>query len=172
MADIRQGTQDKLFAYLPVVMRAHLGKHEKLLLFFYAYAYNWTKNSPSYYSQESITRYLDISPKTYQDARRSLNSLGWISVRRESQVGFERTKVYVQLLVGRDDPLITGKRKGRNPKEAQGFLNAVSTLKKHHPDFVVGPKFKKLVYPAQKQSLEFKNPSKGGKKYRLTMNDL
>jgi len=76
--------RERLYAYLPTVFMARLGKNEKLLLAFYAQNYNWAKQEDSYYSQAVICSYLGMAKGTYQKARKNLLKFGWVTVTREA----------------------------------------------------------------------------------------
>ena len=92
--------QDKLYLYGNTVMWAQLECKAKALLWCYAYAFNWEHGRPSFYSQERICAITGMSPKTYQKARKYLESLGWIIVQKRSR----RRPPLIWVKVGKDDP--------------------------------------------------------------------
>ena len=92
--------QDKLYLYGNTVMWAQLECKAKALLWFYAYAFRWDYGIPSFYSQERICAVTGMSPKTYQKARKYLESLGWIIVQKRSR----RRPPLIWVKVGKDDP--------------------------------------------------------------------
>ena len=92
--------QDKLYLYGNTVMWAQLECKAKALLWCYAYAFNWEQGRPSFYSQERICAITGMSPKTYQKARKYLESLGWIIVQKRSR----RKPPLIWVKVGKDDP--------------------------------------------------------------------
>lgn len=92
--------QDKLYLYGNTVMWAQLECKAKALLWCYAYAFNWEQGRPSFYSQERICAITGMSSKTYQKARKYLESLGWIIVKKRGRK--QPPLVWVQ--TGQDDP--------------------------------------------------------------------
>jgi hypothetical protein len=93
---------------------AGLDIHTKALLWHYAYAYNWSENRPSYYSQELICLLTGMSPSTYQKARKRLLELGWIIEYKRGR----RDPVLVTPRVGMDDEKILAKIKAYKSKKA------------------------------------------------------
>ena len=92
--------QDKLYLYGKTVMRAQLECKAKALLWCYAYAFKWKAGTASFYSQEKICAYTGMSAKTYQKARKYLESLGWIIVQKRSR----RRPPLIWVKVGNNDP--------------------------------------------------------------------
>ena len=92
--------QDKLYLYGNTVMWAQLECKAKALLWCYAYAFNWEQGRPSFYSQARICAITGMSPKTYQKARKYLESLGWISLQKRGR----RIPPLVWVTTGNDDP--------------------------------------------------------------------
>jgi len=74
--------QDKLYKYAQHVINAQLECKAKALLWFYAYTFNWSEGRPSFYSQKKICAYIGMSPKTFQKAKKYLEDLGWIVVKK------------------------------------------------------------------------------------------
>ena len=92
--------QDKLYLYGNTVMWAQLECKAKALLWCYAYAFNWEQGRPSFYSQERICAITGMSPKTYQKARKYLESLGWIILEKRGR----KSPPLVWVKTGIDDP--------------------------------------------------------------------
>ena len=92
--------QDKLYLYGNTVMWAQLECKAKALLWCYAYAFNWEQGRPSFYSQERICAITGMSPKTYQKARKYLESLGWIILEKRGR----KSPPLVWVKTGNDDP--------------------------------------------------------------------
>jgi len=88
-----------LVKYLEEVRLAKLDLKSKALLWFYAYAFNWNKKRPSYYTQEQICAFVGFSPSTYQKAKKDLENLGWIQTRKVSY----DLPVLVTPKIGQDD---------------------------------------------------------------------
>jgi len=88
-----------LIKYLEQVRLAKLDLTSKALLWFYAYAFNWQKRRPSYYTQAQICAFVGFSPGTYQKAKKNLESLGWIKTKKISY----DLPVLVTPKIGRDD---------------------------------------------------------------------
>lgn len=166
--------QTGLFAYNAVIYKAFLNKSQHSLLAYYSQAYNWTDRKPSFHSQERICRILDMSPGTYQDAKRDLEKLGWISTEKKHVEGHDFASVHVTVHVGRDDPkraMKAAKTKlgkarldeekkstvymGRNPAEQRKYEEAINHFNKLHPWLAKQPKFKKLAFPARNQSTRY-----------------
>ena len=92
--------QDKLYLYGNTVMWAQLECKAKALLWCYAYAFNWEHGRPSFYSQERICAITGMSPKTYQKARKYLESLEWIILEKRGR----RIPPLVWVKTGNNDP--------------------------------------------------------------------
>jgi hypothetical protein len=89
--------------FLEFASKVHQAKLEsrcKVLLWHYAYAYNWKKGLASFYTQEQICALTSMSPSTYQKTRKKLLSLGWI---QESKHGWD-LPVFVVPKIGKSDP--------------------------------------------------------------------
>lgn len=142
------------FAYQPIIYAAILGKHEKMLLSFYAWAYNWTENSPSFYSQESIVTAIPIGNDTYQKARENLERLGWIRTQKKKLAGHDYPSILVTIHIGRDEPIAFAKKGGRQPADLEAYENLKLVFAKAHPDLVRQPKFKKQYFEVQSQSIK------------------
>ena len=100
MTEDKKQKQDKLYLYGNTVMWAQLECKAKALLWCYAYAFKWKTGTASFYSQERICAITGMSPKTYQKARKYLESLGWITVQKRSR----RKPPLIWVKVGKDDP--------------------------------------------------------------------
>ena len=100
MTEDKKQKQDKLYLYGKTVMWAQLECKAKALLWCYAYAFRWKEGTASFYSQGKICAFTGMSPKTYQKARKYLESLGWIIVQKRSR----RKPPLIWVKVGRDDP--------------------------------------------------------------------
>ena len=92
--------QDKLYLYAKRVMWAQLECKAKALLWCYAYAYNWDHGRPSFYSQERICAITAMSPKTYQKARKYLESFGWVTIEKRGR----KKPPLVWVATGKNDP--------------------------------------------------------------------
>jgi hypothetical protein len=125
----------KLYAYLPTVFMARLGKNEKLLLAFYAQNYNWTNQEDSYYSQAVICSYLGMAKGTYQKARKNLLKFGWITVTRESP----QALVKIGVRLGVDDPAYDDFHWADWHPERQSKQNAIENFMDKHPDLIGEP---------------------------------
>lgn len=88
-----------LIKYLEQVRLAKLDQKSKALLWFYAYAFNWNKRRPSYYTQAQVCAFVGFSPGTYQKAKKDLESLGWIQTKKISY----DLPVLVTPKIGKDD---------------------------------------------------------------------
>ena len=100
LTEDKKQKQDKLYLYGNTVMWAQLECKAKALLWFYAYAFRWDYGIPSFYSQERICAVTGMSPKTYQKARKYLESLGWIIVQKRCR----RVPSLIWVKTGDDDP--------------------------------------------------------------------
>lgn len=148
------------FAYQPLIYEAFLGKHEKLLLGFYCWAYNWTEDEPSYYSQERIIRDLSMSGDTYQKSRRTLERLGWISTQKKKMRNQEFSSVQVWVHVGRDDPEEAAKHKGRQPADREAYEAMKANFIEKHPS-MCRPKFKMPYKAFQNQTMRIQKELQG-----------
>lgn len=92
--------RDKLYKYAALVQRAKLDCGAKALLWHYAYTYNWTEQTPSFYPQRTLCAEVGMSQGTYYQKRKYLEDLGWIKVRN---MGYN-FPCLVTPLEGRDDP--------------------------------------------------------------------
>jgi hypothetical protein len=127
--------RERLYAYLPTVFMARLGKNEKLLLAFYAQNYNWAKQEDSYYSQAVICSYLGMAKGTYQKARKNLLKFGWITVTREAP----QALVKIGVRLGIDDPAYDDFHWASWHPERQSKQNAIENFKDKHPDLIGEP---------------------------------
>lgn len=100
MTEGKKQKQDKLYLYGKTVMWAQLECKAKALLWCYAYAFNWEQGRPSFYSQERICAITGMSPKTYQKARKYLESLEWIILEKRGR----RIPPLVWVKTGNNDP--------------------------------------------------------------------
>lgn len=91
--------RDGFLEYASRVHRARLDTRCKVLLWHYAYAFNWLQKKPSFYSQNQICLITGMSPSTYQKSRKRLIELGWIIEQKVH--GFH--PVLVTPRIGRDD---------------------------------------------------------------------
>lgn len=91
--------RDGFLEYASRVHAAVLDTKCKVLLWHYAYGFNWLKGQPSFYSQKSICLLTGMSPSSYQSARKRLLELGWIIEKKRGR----RQSVLVTPQVGRDD---------------------------------------------------------------------
>lgn len=148
------------FAYQPIIYEAFLDKHEKLLLGFYCWAYNWTEDEPSYYSQERITRDLCISGATYQKTRNKLERLGWISTQKRKLRNHDFTSVHVWVHIGRDDPEEAAKRGGRQPADRDAYEAMKHQFRERHPS-LCRPKFKMPHLSFQNQTMRIQKELQG-----------
>lgn len=124
-----------LYAYLPTVFMARLGRNEKLLLTFYAQNYNWIKQEDSYYSQAVICAYLGMAKGTYQSARKKLLKFGWITVTRDTP----QAVVKVGVRLGIDDPAYDDYHWAIWHPERLSKQNAINNFIDKHPDLVGEP---------------------------------
>jgi hypothetical protein len=134
-ASKKEDQRDKLYAYLPTVFMARLGRNEKLLLTFYAQNYNWTYQRDSYYSQTVICAYLGMAKGTYQAARKKLLKFGWITVTRETP----QSVVRVGVRLGIDDPSYDDYHWAIWHPERVTKQNAINNFIDKHPDLVGEP---------------------------------
>lgn len=165
--------RDKLFAYMPVVFEALLDKHCKSLLLFYAWAFNWSHWEESWYSEKEILDKTGLGNDAYRDARKKLEKLGWISTWRERKHGHTYSSVCVIVLVGRDDPDVLTKRGGRNPLETSTYQALVSHLLFKHPKLgEKRPNLRKIEYPAENQSTNYRKTQLEGRKHPTNNEEL
>ena len=92
--------QDKLYEYAAIVQKAKIDGKAKALLWHYAYTYNWSTRSPSFYSQRTLCAEVGMSQGTYYQKRQYLEDLGWVKIRKR---GFDKPCL-VTPLEGRNDP--------------------------------------------------------------------
>lgn len=130
-----ENMQRDLFAFLPVVVRARLGKSEKILLFFYAWSYNWKKKKPSRYATASICAYLSMSKNTYFRARDRLEQLGWIVVTNKKQL----TPCEVVVCMGVDDPNYEAQHWAKKYPKKTRLESARDHFAQAHPEMVWKP---------------------------------
>jgi hypothetical protein len=93
------GERPDVFRYSALIRYAKLLKNEKHLLRFYADVHNWKTNRWSEYSTHRICSLVSMSPKTFREARRNLENLGWIAVHQRG----DRTAPTIELKIGRND---------------------------------------------------------------------
>lgn len=169
-----------LFAYNEVIYQSFLTRNQHSLLAYYAVAYNWTEQKPSYHSQAQICRTLDISPATYQKTRDELEKLGWISIEtRYASPAAERKSVLVTVHCGKDDEKRAATiqaarvkkaekdktkdnlleeaqgfefRGGRTPDEEEKLKASIAHFEKVEPHLARKPKFNKSAIPLRSQS--------------------
>lgn len=91
--------RDGFLEFASRVHRARLDTRCKVLLWHYAYGFNWVKGQPSFYSQRQICLLTGMSASSYQKARKRLLELGWIIEFKRGR----RQTVLVTPRVGRDD---------------------------------------------------------------------
>ena len=172
--------RDGLFAYNEVIYQAFLTKSQHSLITYYAVAYNWTDQKPSYHSQAQICRTLDMSPATYHDARDELERLGWISIEKKYSSPAARYKsIHVTVHCGKDsakraaviqaarvkqaekdrtkDDLLEEAegfefKGGRTPDEEKKFKASIAHFERVEPHLAKRPKFRKSVIPLRSQS--------------------
>lgn len=159
----KTNNQKDVFAYLPVVVTARLGRNEKILLFFYAWSFNWKKRKPSHYSTGSICAYLSMSKNTYYKARNRLEELGWIIVKNKGQ----QSQCEVTVQMGVDDPEYDNKNWANKYPVKTKLLKARDHFIQTHPEMVWEPiemiGTPQLVLqmntpvPSQTQSVSFKD---------------
>jgi len=92
--------QDGIYKYGSMVRLAKMDLKAKALLWHYAYAYNWSENKPSYYTQDQICAIVGFAPSTYQQAKKKLVELGWI---KTIKLAYD-SPVFVTPTMGIDDP--------------------------------------------------------------------
>jgi len=92
--------QDKLYKYGNVIINAKIDGSAKALLWFYAFVFNWEQGQPSFWAQRKIAAVVGMSPSTYQNKRKYLEKLGWITVFNR---GFDNSCL-VRVKVGENDP--------------------------------------------------------------------
>ena len=169
-----------LFAYNEVIYQAFLTKSQHALLAFYAVHYNWTKKKPSFHSQDLICRTLDMTKGTYQETRKRLEELGWISVELKfGSPAANHKSVYVKVHCGKDDEKRAAQiqaarvkaakkaktkdalweeaqefefRGGRTPEEEQKFKESIAHFEKVESHLARKPKFKMSAIPLRSQS--------------------
>lgn len=169
-----------LFAYNEVIYKAFLTRNQHSLLAYYAVAYNWTDQKPSYHSQAQICRTLDISQGTYQTTRDQLEKLGWISIETKfASPAAERKSVLVTVHCGKDDENRAAKiqaarvkkaekdrtkdnlleeaqgfefRGGRTPDEEEKFKASIAHFEKVEHHLARKPKFNNSAIPLRSQS--------------------
>jgi hypothetical protein len=91
--------RDGFLEYASRVHAAVLDTKCKVLLWHYAYGFNWNESRPSFYSQKNICRLTGMSPSSYQSARKRLLELGWIIEKKRGR----RQSVLVTPQIGRND---------------------------------------------------------------------
>ena len=169
-----------LFAYNEVIYQAFLTKSQHSLLAYYAVAYNWTEQKPSWHSQDQICRTLDMTKATYQTTRDQLETLGWISIEKKyASPAANHKSIYVTVHCGKDDQKraatiqaarvkLANKNKtkdnlleeaqgfefrdGRTPHEEEKFKASIAHFERVEKHLAKKPKFKKSVIPLRKQS--------------------
>ncbi len=70
--------RDGFLEFASRVHKAKLDTRCKVLLWHYAYGFNWLRGKPSFYSQRQICLLTGMSASSYQKARKRLLELGWI----------------------------------------------------------------------------------------------
>ena len=122
--------RENLYKYAELVISAQLECKAKSLLWFYAYTFNWTKGRPSFYPQDKICAYVGMSPKTYQKARRYLEELGWVVVKKRRysdpplvfvQVGIDDSEYKKNAFASGHPSLQAIKSEELNPFNYEGF---------------------------------------------------
>ena len=91
--------RDGFLEYASRVHTAVLDTKCKVLLWHYAFGFNWKIRQPSFYSQKSICLLTGMSPTSYQSARKRLLELGWIIEKKRGR----KQSVLVTPQIGRDD---------------------------------------------------------------------
>ena len=99
------GERPDVFRYSALIRYAKLLRNEKHLLRFYADVHNWKTNRWSEYSTHRICSLVSMSTKTFREARKNLEDLGWIVIHWRG----DRTAPTIELKIGRDDPRYEGK---------------------------------------------------------------
>ncbi len=94
--------RDGFLEYASRVHSAVLDTKCKVLLWHYAFGFNWKEKNPSFYTQKNICLLTGMSPSSYQSARKRLLELGWIIQKKRGR----RQSVLVTPQIGRDDPKV------------------------------------------------------------------
>ena len=94
------GERPDVFRYSALIRYAKLLRNEKHLLRFYADVHNWTTGRWSDYSTHRICSLVSMSTKTFREARKNLEDLGWIVIHWRG----DRTAPTIELKIGRNDP--------------------------------------------------------------------
>lgn len=169
-----------LFAYNEVIYQAFLTKNQHSLLAYYAVAYNWTDKEASFHSQGQICRTLDLAPATYQETRKQLEKLGWISVEiRYRSPAATHKSVFVTVHCGKDDEDRAARiqaarvkqakkdktkdelweeahgfefRGGRTPDEEKKFKASIAHFERVEYHLAKKPLFNKSLIPLRNQS--------------------
>jgi hypothetical protein len=98
LAALKDGTT--YFEYMRAIRDSRLKALPKALLYFYAGAYNWEEQRPSYYEEVRVAAHTGMSVSSLQKFRKELVNLGWINVYGG---GYRRTP-FVDISLGKDDP--------------------------------------------------------------------
>jgi hypothetical protein len=97
--------RDRLYKYGEAIVNAKLDGGAKMLLWHYAFAYNWTEGRRSFWTEERICAHTSMAPSTFQKRKKYLKDLGWLDI---VKVSLKRPPL-VKPTYGRDDPAYESK---------------------------------------------------------------
>ena len=97
--------RDRLYKYGEAIVNAKLDGGAKMLLWHYAFAYNWTEERRSFWSEERICAHTSMAPSTFQKRKKYLRDLGWLDIVKVSL----KKPPLVKPTYGRDDPAYESK---------------------------------------------------------------
>lgn len=86
--------------YAREISNARLERDAKSLLWFYAWAYNWTESRRSWWPEKKLCAHVGMSLATMHKNRKYLEKHGWIEI---VKVG-GRLPPQIGVKIGRDDP--------------------------------------------------------------------
>jgi len=92
--------RDRLYKYGEAIVNAKLDGGAKMLLWHYAFAYNWTEERRSFWSEERICAHTSMAPSTFQKRKKYLKDLGWLDI---VKIGLKHPPL-VKPTYGMDDP--------------------------------------------------------------------
>ena len=97
--------RDRLYKYGEAIVNAKLDGGAKALLWHYAFAYNWTEERRSFWSEERICAHTSMAPSTFQKRKKYLRDLGWLDI---VKIGLKDPPL-VKPTYGVDDPAYESK---------------------------------------------------------------